>query len=450
MTAKTPEKPPTSLRTFLIIWGGQLVSGIGSRMTSFALAIWAWELTGKATPLSLIMFFTHVPTVIAAIFAGVLVDRWNRKQMMIGCDAVVGFSTIAILLLSASNNLEIWHIYLIGAINGLFGYIQNLAFSASMSVIVPKEHYARASAMMSIQLSISVILGPVCAGAVYPLVGLVGILMIDIITFIIAATTLWFIDIPQPKNAEIENSSGSKIWHELTFGFRYIFQRPSLLAVLIFLMGSNFMGQSSGSGLIAPMILARTDNNPAILASTQAAFGFGISVGATVLTLWGGPKLRINGMLVGNALTEFSKILFALGREPLVWITTATTTGFFSPWMGSFNQAIWLSKVDPAIQGKVFATRYLIVQMTVPLGLAIGGPLADYVFEPAMKTGGSLAGIFGGLFGTGAGAGIAFQIALFAFCSILISIVGYAFHPLRNVEAIVPDHDEFKESKVMS
>lgn len=442
MTVKAPEKQPTSLHTFLIIWGGQLVSAIGSEMTNFAVAIWVWELTGKATPLSLIMFFTHTSTVIAACFAGVLVDRWNRKQLMIVGDAIAGLSTIAVLLLFLSNNLEIWHLYLTGAINGLFGYCQNLAYSASMSVIVPKQHYVRATAMMSIQFSSAIIIGPAFAGSLYPLIGLVGILIVDIITFIVAASTLWFVHIPQPTMTEIENSSGAKIWHEheLTFGFRYILGRPGLLAILIFLLSCNFV-ENAGIGVISPMILARTDNDAVILATVKAAFGVGISIGATVLTLWGGLKPHIYGMLFGNALTSSSMMVFGLGREPLIWIVGCVSCGLFSPWLGSSNQAIWLSKVEPGIQGKVFAARYIMSQITTPLALAVGGPLADNIFEPAMKAGGSLAGIFGGIFGTGAGAGMALQYTLFSFCGLLISIFGYAFHPLRNVEAILPDHD---------
>ncbi|WP_287324931.1 MFS transporter [Okeania sp. SIO1F9] len=423
--------------------GGQFVSAIGSEMTNFAIAIWAWELTGKATPLSLIFLFSHLPTLIASSFAGVLVDRWNRKQIMIVGDIIAGFSTIAILLLFLSNNLEIWHIYLTRVINGLFGYLQNLAFSASMSTIVPKKHYARGSAMMSIKYGISLVLSPACAGVLYPLIGLTGILTIDITTFIIAVSILWFLHIPQPKTSEVENSR-SKNWHwqELIFGFRYIFQRKGLLALMIFLLISNFLAQSSGPALLGPMFLARSNTNTVVLGSIQMAFGVGASVGATVLTLWGGPKLRINGLLVSTGLGELTKILLALGRSSSMWIPAAFSAGFFIPLPGSFNQAIWLSKVEPSVQGKVFAARYLATQITVPLGIAVSGVLADYIFEPAMKTDGYLAGIFGGVFGTGAGAGMALQIAIISCFSIIITILGYTFHPLRNVEINLSDHDE--------
>lgn len=437
------KKTSSSLRTFFTIWGGQLVSAIGSEMTHFAIGIWAWELTGKATPLSLIFFFAHIPTLVGSSFAGVLVDRYDHKKLMIIGDTVAGLSTVAIVLLFLSNNLEIWHIYLTTAIKGLFGYLQRLAFSASISRIVTKKHYARTTAMMSIKLSISLVLSPACAGVFYPLIGLTGILCIDIITFIVAVSTLWFIDIPQPKIPKARSSHDqNRYLQELTFGFRYIFQRKGLLALMGFMAISNFLTESSGAGLLGPMFLARSNNNTVILGSIQMAFGIGASLGAIVLTIWGGPKLRINGLLVSTGLGGAIKIILAMGQGSLMWMPLAALAGFFAPWPGSFNHAIWLSKVEPVILGKVLATRYLATQMIVPLGVVVSGVLADYIFEPAMKTDGYLARIFGGVFGTGAGAGIALQIGLISCCSILITILAYSFYPLRNMEVNLPDHDE--------
>ncbi len=125
------------MRTFLIVWIGQLASMLGSEMTNFAITIWAWSVTGKATPLSFILFFTQTPKVFAALFAGVLVDRTHRQKLMIVGDLFAGCSTIAILCLFLSDRLEIWHLYFTGAVNGFFGFLQGLAYSASLALIVP-------------------------------------------------------------------------------------------------------------------------------------------------------------------------------------------------------------------------------------------------------------------------------------------------------------------------
>ena len=440
MTVKTSQRPSTSLPTFFIIWGGQLVSSIGSGMTSFAMNIWLWELTDKATPLSLLLFFNTMPRLIGACFVGVLVDRWNRKQMMMLGDIVAALSTIAILLLLLNNNLQIWHLYVTSAFNSLFGYCQRLAYSASMSTIIPKQHYARCSSLSSLKEGLSMIVGPTLGGIFYTTISLKGILIIDLITFIIATTTLLLVYIPQPSTNEIENFNDNKIFSKFTFGFRYIFARQSLLALLTFIMIANFLTQFK-LVIISPIVLGGTNNNPEVLASLFIAFGVGASLGGMIFSIWGGPKSRINGILIGHGLTEFFALLFSLVRDPLMWIVIAGLMSFFMPWFGSCNQAIWLSKVEPGLQGRVFASRFLMAQIVTPLAAILSGPLADNIFEPAMKTGGSLANIFGGLFGTGAGAGMALQLALFSSLGIVICLCGYRFYNLRNVEYILPDHD---------
>jgi len=434
------ENQLTSMRNFLIIWVGQIVSVLGSEMTNFAITIWAWELTGLATPLSLIFFFTYTPKVIAASFAGLLVDRWHRQRLMMLGDAAAGFSTIAILLLFLTNQLQIWHIYVTVAINGLFGYVQLLAFSASMSMLVPKQHYARATAMGEyITYSSSYIIAPALAGALYYQIGLAGILAIDVITCAIAVTSISIGTIAQPLASQFSSLSHN-LFEDLTFGFRYLFQRPSLLAILIFWLCFHLFDYA-GLAIFRPMILARSGSNAGVLASVQFALGTGGFIGAVLLTIWGGHKRRIHGLLLGTALMCLGKVMLGLGQLPWSWMAAGFLAGFFSPAIDSSNQTIWLSKVEPDVQGRVFASRFLIAQITTPLGLAVGGPLADYLFEPAMRTGGSLVGSLGAVFGSGFGAGMALQFTLFSFCSFLIGLGGYAFPVLRDVEDMVPDHD---------
>lgn len=433
------------MRTFLIIWIGQLASMLGSEMTNFAVTIWAWEVTGQATPLSFILFFIQTPKVLAALFAGVLVDRVNRQKLMILGDLLAGCSTIAILLLFLSDRLDIWHLYLTGAVNGLFGFLQGLAYSASLSSIVPKQHYARATALNSIQMSGAYILAPALAGTLYPLIGLTGILGIDIATFIIAISTLSIVRIPQLKSdrGDLLRSAGgsrtiSKIEQDLTFGFRYLLKHPSLLAILGFLLLENAI-ENINFAILPAMVLARSGSDPTVWGRLLTSFGIGGVLGAATIGIWGGPKRRIHGLLLGSAIWKVGLIALSVTQSLSVKIAAALTSGFCSPFPDSSNQAIWMSKVQPNIQGRVFAARDLVAQMAIPLGAAIAGPLADRFFEPAMKPGGSLAGLFGGLFGTQVGAGMALTIALFSSCGLLLALGGYAFPLLREVEKIVPD-----------
>lgn len=404
------------------------------------MTLWAWQVTGQATPLSLIIFFSHVPRIVVAFFAGVLVDRWNRKLLMMVGDTAAAISTVAILLLLLSDRLEIWHLYVTAAVNGLFGYFQDLAYSASISTIVPKQHYTRAAAMSDhIGQFGSNIIAPAIAGVLYYAIGLKGILIVDLITFIIAISTVWCVQIPQPQISASDRDSRN-IWHDMTFGFRYVIERPSFLAILIFWLMFNFV-DGVITGIHSPVILARSSNDAAVYASVQSAIGLGGAIGAVVLSVWGGFKRRIHGLLLGTVLSYASMAAFGLANLPSVWIVSGFFAGVFWPLIGSSNQAIWLSKVAPEVQGRVFATRYLMAQISLPLGLGMSGILADYVFEPALMPGGSLAVIFGGAFGTGSGSGMALQYTLFSLVGVFIGLGGYAIRKLRDAEMILPDRD---------
>ena len=423
------------MRTFLLIWSGQMISILGSEITNFAITIWAWELTGQATSISLIFLFTNTPPVIASTFAGIIVDRFNRKYLMMLGDAIAGLSTLVILACYFSDNLSIWLLCITGAVNSFFGYIQNLAYSASLSSLVAKKHYSRAAAMGSIKGFSAFILAPALGGVLYYLVGLTGILTIDIATFLVAFTTLAISKVPQPPQQPNKDKS---IKSQLTFGFRYIFKRPSLFAILIFLLVTNFLDNSI-FGMAPAMMLARSGNNSAVYASIQTAFGVGGLVGAVVLSVWGGPKTRIHGLLAGNALAKMGLLILAFGQTPWIWCLGAFAGGLFIPVVLSSNQAIWLSKVNSDIQGRVFASRYLIAQVATPIGLAISGPLADHVFEPAMKTNSALARLLNGFVGEGPGAGMALQCILFASLGICFSLGCYLVRNLRQVEVLIPD-----------
>ncbi|MEO1123259.1 MAG: MFS transporter [Cyanobacteria bacterium J06639_16] len=424
------------MQTFLTIWLGQFASLFGSEMTNFAITIWAWEVTGKATPLAFILVVTQIPRLLISPLAGIWVDRFNRKTLMLLGDSVAGLSTIAILSLLLTDHLHIWHLYVSGAINGLFGYIQGLAHSTSISLIVPEQHYARASAFESLQRSGSYIIAPAIAGSIYAITGLRGILVIDLVTFAIAIATLSLVAIPQPPQTEPlphQSAASETVLQQLTFGIRYLWQRPNLRTLLSFFLISNFIDSASFS-LLPPMVLARSGSDAAMVGTLFSCFGVGGVLGGLTLSLWGGPKRRIHGVLIASAIWKVGLLILALAQNTATKMGTALVSGFCSPFPGSCSQAIWRAKVEPEVQGRVFATRFLLTQLATPLGAAIAGPLADHVFEPAMQPGETLSHVFSGIFGAGHGAGMALQLALSASCGVLVAVGGYRIRRLRQVE----------------
>ncbi len=427
------------MRKFIIIWFGQLVSNIGSYMTYFAIKIWAWQLTNQVTTIALLSFFELIPSIFITLLSGLIVDRVNRKFLLIIADCVAAISTIVIGYLYLTNQLQIWHIYATGAVNGTFSEVQALAYSSSISMLVPKQHYQRATSMNSAIHYGSIIIAPALAGFLYYIIDLGGILLIDFITFTIAIVTILKVRIPQPKiTTQSEKSIG--FLQEIIFGFRYLLKNPSLLSVIA--AGSLFwFAHDIGATLDSPMILARTNNDTRILGSISSAAGLGGVTGTVILSIWGGSKRRINGFLLGMMGAGVSKTIFGLGQGLMIWLPAQFCSSLNFPMLTSSSKAILLSKVRPDIQGRVFATESIMQQIVSAIAVFIAALLADHVFEPAMMPGGNLVPLFGNLFGTGKGAGMAILYVVSSIGLLLIGLSGYTNLQLRNVETIVPDYD---------
>lgn len=435
-------KKLSGLKGFIFIWIGQVFSMIGSQMTHFAMGIWAWEKTGQATPLALVGFFSFAPLIIVSPIAGVLVDRWNRKLVMAISDIGAGLVTLSIFILMLTGKLEIWHLYITGAVGGIFGAFQWPAYSAAISLLVPKEHYTRTSGMISMaQFGVGII-APILAGLLVPAIGVTGIIAIDLITLVVALVFLLIVSIPEPERKHIEGITGD-FFKELAYGFRYIIDQQSLLYLqLVFFMGNFFF--SIAYTVLTPMILASTNGNSTVLGSVQSAGAIGGVVGGLVLTAWGGPKKRIHGVLTGWILSGLLGLcLMGIGRSLGFWLVAHFLLMSMTPLVNGSNQAIWQAKTDPDVQGRVFSVRRFVAQITAPLSMAVAGPLADQVFEPAMNSKEHwLGNLLGPIFGNGPGAGMSVLILLCGMLVVGVGLVAYRVREIRLVEELVPDYDE--------
>lgn len=434
------------MRGFIFIWLGQLISLVGTSMTRFALTIWAYQITGSATTLTLVAFFSFGPLVIMSPIAGALVDRWNRKLVVMISDLVAGLATGAMLTLYLSGNLQIWHLYVLGALAGAFEAFQFPAFSAAMTMMLRKEQFGRANGLMSTAESAAAIVAPILGGLLLTLIGIGGIMLIDIISVVLAVGMVLLVHIPQPTTTAVGAEAKSSLWQESFFGFQYIWARPSLLGMqMIFFLANLFGGY--GWVLLAPFVLARTGSNELALGTVQSALGLGGLAGGIAMSIWGGPKNRVHGVLlgmVGNFLLGY----FIVGSSSTLvwWSIGAFMAMFFIPILNGSNQAIWQAKVPPDVQGRVFATRRLIAQITMPLAMLTAGPLADRFFEPAMQIGVSLTSIFGGLVGNGPGSGIGLIFVLTSIIGSLGALSGYLIPAVRDIEMRLPDYAPLTET----
>lgn len=448
MTAAAPRF--TGMRAFLIVWFGQVVSLFGTGMSRFAITLWAWEKTGEATALALGGFFGFAPGIILSPIAGALVDRWNRKFAMMISDLFAGLSTVGLLLIvimAGIEKLELWHLYAALIVASVGEAFQFPAYSSAISTMIPKEQYARASGLQSIAEGASGIFSPVLAAVLYVSIGLSGLLVIDVLTFAFAIGALFIVHIPQPaKTSAGEESRSAGFLNEVLYGFRYIFSRPSLLGLQLVFFFINLTATFAFTVLPVLVLLhTASEANPTgdkvLLGTLGGIASVGGLVGGLVLSAWGGPKRKVNGVLggmIGSSILGL--LLFGLARGPILWAVASFFESFFIPVLNGSNQAIWQAKVAPDVQGRVFATRRLIAQITIPVATLIAGPLADRVFTPGLMEGGSLVPAFGWLVGVGPGSGVSLMFVIAGLLGIIVGLGAYLFPAIREAETILPDH----------
>jgi len=437
----TPERPQ-GMRAFSIVWVGQVLSLVGSSMTGFALTIWAWEMTGSVTNLALVGFFNFTPQVIFSPIAGALVDRWNRKLVMALSDLAAVLSTSAILVIFLFFDLQIWHLYIAGAFSGFFQAFQWPAYSAAISTMIPKEHFARASGMMSLAEWGSGILSPALAGVFIGTIGIAGILILDILTFFIALMMLLMVVIPHPKVSAVGMESKGSLFKESLYGFQYILKRPSMLGLQLVFFFGNLLATIAYTQ-INPMILARTSDNAKMLALVQSVTSASGVAGSLLVTATGGPKRKILGVLGGWLCSGIGLVFLGMGSSPAMWIPAIILGTTAGPLINSSNQAIWQSKVPGDIQGKVFSVRRVLAQISAPVSMLIAGPLADKVTEPLMQNPQTwLSMNFGTIFGRSLGSGMGLIMTVCGLLVMGVAIFGASLSLIRNVETIIPDQVE--------
>lgn len=430
---------------FIVVWLGQIISILASGMSGFALNIWLFQQTRSATMMGLGFISYILPFLLISPIAGVMVDRHNRKLMMMVSDLAAVTATAAILGLQAFGVLEYWHLFIANILYGLGNTFQWPAYSAAISTMIPKEQYGRANGLMSLMEAGPGVLAPILAGALLPIIGLTGLLGIDVLTFFIAIGTLLLVHIPQPeKTVEGQKEKGS-IWREAAYGFTYIFKRPSLLGLqMIFFFGNLFSG--IGWTVFTPMILLRTNDSSIALGSVNSALAIGGVVGGLIMSAWGGFKKRTHGVLGGWIVSHFFVVAFGFATSPAFWIPLAVAQAIINPLINTSNQSIWQAKVAPDLQGRVFSARRLIAWFTQPIAPLIAGLMADRWLEPSMTSGTTtLASIFDGWVGTAPGSGMALLFIFAAMGPIFVGLTGYFVRPIREAESILPDHDTLEK-----
>ena len=385
--------------------------------------------TGSTTQFALTFLITTVPAILASPLAGALADGWDRRRIMLICDALAAASMMILTALSATGHLAVWHVYLVAASTTLLDSFRSPAFSASVPSIVKLEQLPRANGMVQTGGAAAGIAGPLVAGALVSSISMHGVLMVDALTFIAGVVTLTLVNIP--RGSPVHARTDSSLWQEAASGWHYVRQRAGLRGLLGVYAFNHFVF-AVASVLIVPLLLSFS--TPAMVGSQYAISGCGLLLGGLALTAFGGPKKQINGVLLFSALSGLC--LAAHGLWPS--FTLVAIAGFVLFTMLSVieasNASLWQSKVPRNLQGRCFAVQQLLLNAAMAVGYCLAGPLSDHVFEPMLNQGGFLSGSVGTVIGVGPGRGIGLIFVLLGTLMALVATSAYRVPAIRKIE----------------
>ena len=424
---------------FSLLWLGHVVTLLGTSAIEFAFVIRAWTAGGQATQVVMLWLAAMLPKLLLSPIAGALVDRLNRRTALQlselgGLVAIGGLTAVYY-----AGDLEMWHIYVAVALAGCAEAFQYPALSAAIPQLVGKDQLQRANGLLATAQSTADIGGPALGGLLVAVSGLGFILWIDLASFVFALAIIQFVRIPDISERARESQPRQRLLAESIEGLRYLFARPGLRGLVAIFFVVN-LAVVFGFAVLQPMILARTGNDAAALASVNTAIGVGGIVGGIILTAWGGPKDRVRGMMWGIVgLAASAQIAVAMGRTVPVWIAGILIGAALLPIVNGALQSVIQTKVAGELQGRVFGAVQFVTEIAAPLAMCAAGPLADHVFERHAASGGGISGPLGPLLGHGPGSGMAAMLLIAGCAGAAAALCGLASRTVRRLDVLIPD-----------
>lgn len=427
----------SNLRKFRMIWAGQLCAAIGSSLTGFVLGVWVFQTTGSATQFAIIFMASTLPGVIVAPFAGAIVDRFDRRVLMVVSNGAGGVVIAVLALLLWTDVIQVWHIYLTAAAAAAFGALHLTAFYAVTPRLVPKEKLGKANGLLQVTQAAR-IAAPLVAGVLLATIGLRGVILVDLATTVFAIVVLVSVRLSKNLTGAPGADRERSFLSDLGYGWSYLRQRPGLLRLVALFTGFNFCYALAGV-LVQPLILSFSDE--VTLGVLMFCGGAGFFAGSVLMSAWGGPKRRVRGILL--LLAGGGVVLALHGLSPSPWLIAVVAPLFLLtlPILMGTSMALVQTKVEGESMGRVIAAVRMAGQAAMPVAYLLAGPLADRVAEPAMAPGRPLAGSAGELIGTGPGRGIALLFWVAGLALLLLAAAGASSRRLRRLEEELPDAD---------
>lgn len=368
---------------FFTIWTGQAFSLAGSALVQFALVWWLTVKSGSATILATATLMALLPQIVLGPFIGALVDRWNRRLIMIVADTGIALATVVLMVLFATGKVAAWHIFALMFVRSLGGAFHYPAMSASTSLMVPNEQLTRVAGLNQTLQGVISIFAPPLGALLISVIPTQGVLAIDVGTALLAVLPLLFIAIPQPVRKSVTVNGEAKpttYWQDLREGLHYVARWPGLLGIILVAMLLNFLLSPSSS--LIPLVVTKVFQKGAVeLGWLEAVFGAGVIIGGLILSAWGGFKKRIYTSLAG-IIGIGSSILF-IGLTPanlfILFLVFYGWLGIAQVFANGPINAIFQTAVAPEAQGRVFSLIGAGATAMMPLSLLIAGPISDWL-----------------------------------------------------------------------
>jgi Bacterial protein of unknown function (DUF894). len=421
-------------RKYILLWFSQSVSGLGSSMTGFALVLWAYGQNQSAMSVSLMSFCNYVPYIIFSLFVGDFIDRHKKKTIMLVSDSIAAIGSLAILIALITGQLAVWNIYFINIVIGITNAFQQPASAVAIGQLVSKEKISNVSGMNSFSSNLIVVFSPMLAAFLFSAGGLSLILLIDLASFAFAfCVLLFFIVIPE----QFQDRKHSKLFAGIVDGFIFLRNERGILYIMLTMALINFFSRLTYENILSPMILARSSGKSIALGMVNACMGIGGIIGGVIVSVKKESTHKATAIYLSAALSFlFGDLIMAIGKNTFWWSVAALAASLPIPFIMANQNAILYQKIPSAMQGRVFAVRNAIQYSTIPLGIILGGYLADYVLEPFMGSESMFAIELGKIVGVGAGSGMAVMFLCTGICGGIVSILSCFNREIKKLNGI--------------
>jgi MFS transporter, DHA3 family, macrolide efflux protein len=366
-------------RRFFTIWTGQQFSLLGSHAAQFALVWWLTTTTGSATVLATATTVALIPQIILGPLAGAYIDRWNRRLVMLVADSFIAMVSLWLAYLFWSGAMQVWHVYIVMLARSLGDAFQWPAMAASTTLMVPGKHLARIAGINQTIKGLLIIVGSPLGALLLSLLPLHGVMLVDLGTALFAVAPLLFIPIPQPP--PLATNDGKKsIWIDLSQGFRFL---RGWKGAMVLIIGALIfkIALTPAFSLIPLLVSSHFGLNATKLALLESAVGIGILVGGLALSVWGGFRRKVYTLLMGIVGVGLGVGIagFLPANMFFAAIPSFLFVGLMIPMADGPIMAILQSCVAPEMQGRVFALLGSLISLSSPIGLAMAGPVSDWL-----------------------------------------------------------------------